>query len=601
MSARGGLRFARAACAAALVTAIMAAGPVVSTAVADIGVQDASYDPIGGSPTGSKPESKLWFNDGFWWSTMFDPPSGDNRIFRLASTGWVNTGVTIDARDNTRADVLSQGNTLYVSSHNFTSIASASTSSNGRLWRFTYNTATDTYTRDAAFPASGLPINAIKSETLVIDKDTTGRLWATWTDGSRVFVSSTNGTDTQWGTPFQVPGSTTLDADDISSLIAFDGKIGVMWSNQVDGRFWFAVHPDGSAPTAGWTAQALDGALTKSSDDHVNLKTFEGKVYAAVKTSETVASAPLTELLVRDTAGTWTVAPFGSVRNSHTRPIVVIDTSARKLRMFATGPQPPSTSGQSSGDILEKDADLASPLFPSDPASTTSVRGIGTPVISDTGSPDMNNVTSTKQNVSSTTGLMIMANNDITHRFWHNVLGAPVAGEPSPPPPPPPPPGGGTTLTFAPAADAQVKSTSPTNNYGSMATIRTHVPTVGGPPDYVSYLRFVVTGVTGTVQSVKLRLFTTDASPEGGSVFGVANTTWAESAITWNTRPAPGAQLAPGAPATLNTYREITLPAQSVPGNGTYSFMLQSNSTNSALYSSKEATSNKPELVVTTG
>ena len=214
-------------------------------------MEDFSYAPIGGSPTGSMPESKLWFNDGIWWATMFDATSGDHHIFRLNGTAWADTGTAVDARDSSRADALwdAAAGKLYVASHGFTSTASASTSSNGRLWRFSYDSATKRYTRDSGFPVSGLPINNVKSETLVIDKDTgkPGRLWATWTDGTNVFVSSTNGTDTQWGTPFQVPGSTALNTDDISSLIEFSGRIGVMWSNQVDHKFWFATHPDTSA------------------------------------------------------------------------------------------------------------------------------------------------------------------------------------------------------------------------------------------------------------------------------------------------------------------------------------------------------------------
>jgi hypothetical protein len=44
--------------------------------------------------------------------------------------------------------------------------------------------------------------------------------------------------------------------------------------------------------------------------------------------------------------------------------------------------------------------------------------GRGTPVISDTASPHLNNVTSTKQSVNGTTGLVIMASNDTTQRYW---------------------------------------------------------------------------------------------------------------------------------------------------------------------------------------
>ena len=45
----------------------MGAGPALA---AGIGFQDQSYAPLGGSPSGTKPESKLWFNNG-WWASMF--------------------------------------------------------------------------------------------------------------------------------------------------------------------------------------------------------------------------------------------------------------------------------------------------------------------------------------------------------------------------------------------------------------------------------------------------------------------------------------------------------------------------------------------------
>jgi PKD repeat protein len=44
--------------------------------------------------------------------------------------------------------------------------------------------------------------------------------------------------------------------------------------------------------------------------------------------------------------------------------------------------------------------------------------GRGTPVIQDGNSPNMNNVTSSKQSVNSTTGLVVMASNDVTQRYW---------------------------------------------------------------------------------------------------------------------------------------------------------------------------------------
>jgi hypothetical protein len=38
---------------------------------------------------------------------------------------------------------------------------------------------------------------------------------------------------------------TSVAPDDISSVVAFDSQVGVMWSNQTDDAMYFATHKDG--------------------------------------------------------------------------------------------------------------------------------------------------------------------------------------------------------------------------------------------------------------------------------------------------------------------------------------------------------------------
>jgi Cadherin-like domain len=159
----------------------------------------------------------------------------------------------------------------------------------------------------------------------------------------------------------------------------------------------------------------------------------------------------------------------------------------------------------------------------------------------------------------------------------------------------PPPPG--STLTFAATHDAQVRSSTPTTNYGSLATVR--LGGEGTTTTYRTYLKFDVSGLTGSVTGVKLRLFATDASSNVVHVLPVADTTWTEGAITWDSKPATGTPDAGSAAVpTLNGYNEITLSSSSVSGNGTVSFGLTIEGTNSAIFSSAEG-ANAPQLVVT--
>jgi trimeric autotransporter adhesin len=395
---------------------------VAQAAPGDIGYQDFSYAPASGSITGSKPESKLWFNDGSWWASMYAPAAGGYTIHRLDRTThtWISTGTPIDDRPFSRADALWTGSKLYVASHAFAE--QGAPGSGARLYRYSYSSAKKAYSLDSGFPVA---INATTSETLVIDRDTTGTLWATWTAGNQVWVTHTTTGDGAWAAPSILPGSPALDPDDISSIIAFGGKVGVMYSDQVatDEKVRFAVHQDGAPPGAWSTEIVPTGALP---DDHINLKAdATGNIFAAVKTSETLGSRPLTLLLKRSPGGTWTSTTFGTVSNSHTRPIVLLDAAGGKLHMFATCPQPPSTSGQAGGDICEKTTSMADPAF--------TANGSGTPVIRNAGSPQMNDVTSTKQSVTPASGIVVLANDNVTNRYWHAE--EPVSGVVALPPP----------------------------------------------------------------------------------------------------------------------------------------------------------------------
>jgi PKD repeat protein len=632
--------------------AVFAFPSAPSAAPGDIGYEGPPSTGSGSAPTGSKPESKLWWNDGFWWASMWDPGSADFHIFKL-NTGtqtWADTGVAIDDRSGTRADVLWDGGKLYVASHRFSE--SPATGYPARLYRYSYNAATDTYTRDTGFPVQ---INNFRTETLVIDKDSTGQLWATWVQGGKVWVNTTvcnpACNDAAWGTPFAV-SSTNVNSDDISSLIAFGGnKIGVMWSDQNTATDFFAVHSD-TQPDNVWTIEtALKGPGL--ADDHVNLKTdSSGRVYAAVKTSKTSNPDPLIMLLVRSATGTWSNHVFGLEQDNHTRPIVEIDQEHGILHMFAT-------SSGSGGSIMEKTTPLNAISF---------APGKGTPVITDADGV-VNNASSTKQNLSSATGLVVLAHSSKTV-YFHSFDSLGGGGGPSPPTASftaaptsgvapltvqftdtssgtvqsrawdfqndgvvdstaatptftyaapntytakltvtnsagsssttrtvtvSPAGGGGSTLTFAPTHDAYVRSAQPNTTSGSDTTLRVFT----GASTTQSYLKFAVSGVTGPVSSVRLRLFVTDASPVSGSIYGVPDTSWSEGTITWTTIPALGAVLAGPKAAPLGTWVEFDLTG-AVGGNGTYSFALMDGSSNTAWYSSKEG-ANDPQLVVTFG
>jgi hypothetical protein len=116
-------------------------------------------------------------------------------------------------------------------------------------------------------------------------------------------------------------------------------------------------------------------------------------------------------------------------------------------------------------------------------------------------------------------------------------------------------------------------------------------------PGEESYIRFAVSGVTGTVQSATLRLFVTNGSSNGPSLYETDNT-WTETGITWNNRPAPttGA-IANVDAAVAGTWAEYNLTPY-VTGDGTYNFVFLPDSTDGIRFDSREGGS-PPQLVLT--
>jgi hypothetical protein len=353
----------------------------------------------GGAMTGQKPESKLWLAGGTWWSVMVPPGGGPYHFYTLSTDGltWQDQGPGGDDRPFTKPDVLFDGSKLYVASRD------DSATKQNRLYRYSFDGSG--FTPDAGFPVN---LTGGGEETLTIAKDSTGKLWIAYTAGSRVKVNRSSGNDTVWGTPFTLPvtGASNVKGDDIAAVQAFNGRIGVLWSNQNTQRDYFAYHTDGTNDTTGWTGEvAYAGSL--AADDHLNLKTgSDGSIWAAVKTSKGDApdsdAEPAIVLLRRTPTGSWSASTVWTAGEDPTRPICLLDEASGRVYVLAQ-----VLAGSPDG-IYYKVGSLAAPSF---------AAGLGTPLITGSGKP--NDVTSTKQNLSPTTGLVALASTAGSNDYWH--------------------------------------------------------------------------------------------------------------------------------------------------------------------------------------
>jgi len=402
-------------------------------------------------PTADKPQSKLWYQDGSWWGLLYRPSVHATRIHRLdkATQTWVDAGTTVDARPTARADALWDGSKLYVVSgttveSEWGSPASPADVDSGsaELARFSYDPASKSYTRDAGFPVT---VYRGSSESITLAKDSTGQLWVTYTRESKVWVNRSLDSDSAWGTPFVLPArGAEVHYDDISAVVSFvdsEGpKVGLMWSNQNAGhkRFYFSEHADGAGDEA-WkpSVAAFGGGVAGCSggcgNDHLNLKQLttdgSGRIFAAVKTAKQQSDLPLVSLVVRDRHGAWRSHVFGQVKDQHTRPLVMIDEEHRQVFMFAVSPEV-------GGTIYYKKTSVDNIRFPA---------GIGEAFMVSSEDEDINNPTSTKQNVNGATGIVVLASANSNANYWHNYLSLASSAAPAP--------AGPTNLLISPPND----------------------------------------------------------------------------------------------------------------------------------------------------
>ncbi len=326
---------------------------------------------IGGATTEARNQSKLWHHDCSWWGVLSN--GADHHLFRWTGTEWDQHGI-VDGRLASRADVISSGDDLIVlMAHTLES----------RLYKFRYDPAARRYDPVAGFPVA-IPLGA-GAKRAVIAQDSTRKLWITHLVGSSVRVFwSTSADHLQWNTS----GATLADSistGDISSLVAFDGnKLGLFYSDLIGDTYHFRVHLDGAAETA-WSSPELVATDSGLGEDHVNLAaTPDGDVLAAFKTKTDEIF-----LSRRDPVAGWEL-PF-HVADDATRPAVVYDESNDDVYVFLTRIAPdPKTLRFKRAPRADLESLTFEPSFVFVAPGTTAV----------------NNFTSTKQNVSSESGLL---------------------------------------------------------------------------------------------------------------------------------------------------------------------------------------------------
>jgi hypothetical protein len=482
------LRVQRRTVGSILVLTVLAIGSIVGVARASQPVQIGFRDDtvIGGGvnrPNAHKNQSKLWFTDGQWFGGLFKSgsTSAGNDAFRIhrydvATNDWVTgttTGAGLPPVDDRNA---SHGDYLWVESTQTLWVASSTPPDFGppttdaiRVYRFDYDAGSNGYTAHGVASIPGTASTADNADggnggavTVSIARGSDGRLYAVWGRGGQVRYSvSTDGAT--WSAAAQLPAQAgnSINASliamtaDVASVFSYGDHIGVLWSDHDNNPapsansngFYFTSLAAGADPTvpANWTSAerlpALAGANDgERADNHINVKVAaDGTVYAIGKTGKDSADCatnqnlPLITLFKRDTGGTWTVHLVSTVGDCNTRPQLVLSDQLDVVYAVMSSPN-------GGGTMYLKSAPMNGPEALQFRTANTTLQP-GTPIIKSATELLIDDATTTRQSVTGTSGILVLANNVLrnaapaqTPRYLWNRLsigGAPDSTDPT--------------------------------------------------------------------------------------------------------------------------------------------------------------------------
>ncbi|MEM7115905.1 MAG: Calx-beta domain-containing protein [Chloroflexota bacterium] len=437
------------------------------------GYKDFSFDDVEleedlkvDAPSGEKPQSKLWWHDGYWWGVLYNAETDHFHIYRLnwGDQEWVDSGVQVDGRrddpfqvppkepENVKVDVLWDEDLekLYVASHVFTKNGSRTSNSlnRGLLFRYTYDENLQTYVLDTAdgFTVDGIQINEHKSETLVLAKDSVGRMWTAFiarpqgSDEHQLIVTHSNGEGQQHDSVWNKDGialpftQTFVSSSDIATVFPIDNQgtpsIGVLWSNEVSNTLHLAFHTDGDGPTSGWVYEEVPTPF--GMDDHLAARvTEDGRLFISVKASPTNNGDPQIQIIARDNdiSSTYTIAGYSTKAHDNTRPTLVLDEGDLldpeddQVHVFVTGKEGGSSICYKSDEYHQTNISGTLPL--SETLDFT-ISDCGTPFMADIELDRIDDAASTKQAVNDQTGLVVIGSDSKSYYYVHNQMGDPI-------------------------------------------------------------------------------------------------------------------------------------------------------------------------------
>lgn len=313
-------------------------------------------DPLSiSTKTRETPQAKVWNYAGKWWTVL--ATSGGTKVFRLDGASWTDV-FTIGSQTSARADCRVEGSLVHLLLYRATSVS--------YFVSLEYDPASNAYKRwTQRTTNTGIQFEP-GTAAATLDIDATNRIWIASNSFGNMLVRYSDPPYTIFSSPITIQSGAT--ENDICTITALPGKIGVLWSNQNTRRFGFKTHNDGADPTI-WSADEVPASQSAQNigdgmgDFQLNIAAAsDGTLYCAVKTAYDKNGYPTIALLVRRPNNTWdNLYPVTSSKEGD-RPFVILNEAAGKVKVFYTH-HITNFDGSRSGDILYREASTAAISF----------------------------------------------------------------------------------------------------------------------------------------------------------------------------------------------------------------------------------------------
>jgi hypothetical protein len=470
-------------------------------------------------PTQGENQSKLWFHADAWWALLVEPTGRSLRVFELMPDHtWRPTSAVVNTDVGDVGDALRDGDTVHV--------LTRGGDSSLYYRRLTFDAAA----RDYRVAPAVLVTTRKSSTPATITRDAAGVLWVGYANATNVLVTSSEDGGQSWGRVVSLSTQGTAGTPEAGALVAYDDRIGMLWSDQATSSFRFASHRAGDDPAL-WSQEVAVSGLAEA-DNHISLARVPGAagdtLVAVVKTGAGDAlgdaAAGRIQFLVRAPGGAWSAVPVSEVDDRLDDPVVQVDLATRTVHVFATHDL----------SIVRKSASLDDIRF---------APGMGEIFVNGAGH-QLSDPTTSKEPVDARSGLVVLASDSHSFTYRHAEM-ALIPSTPVPDPADTTPPTSPSVLRAQVLSpDSIALSWEPAHDGNRWAPTTTGVPVAGY---VVSRNGVEVATVTSTVleDTVRTARGGTDAMSVEYSVTAV-DTSGNRSAPTTLVVELPGAER-PGA------------------------------------------------------